>query len=107
MAFRLGVGGGAAVPATGTAVVSWTVENLTEGGQARVVSSLEPFSTYEAAAMRLNALGPGNHAIVGRDPRVSAVPLPPARGLQRAFATPAPGTFGQGAVQIFERRERP
>jgi hypothetical protein len=104
MTFRLGVQGGqAVVPENSTAIVSWTVESIPELGPSLVVSSLEPFSSYEAASRRLEQLGPGNHAIVGRDPRVSAVPLGPVGGLRRVYATPAPGAFRQGAVQVFER----
>ena len=104
MTFRLGVQGGqAVVPENNTAVVSWSVENIPELGPSLVVSSLEPFSSYEAASRRVEQLGPGNHAIVGRDPRASAVPLGPVGGLRRVYTTPAPGAFRQGAVQVFER----
>ena len=104
MTFRLGVlGGQATAPDSSTTVVSWTVENVPGSGPSLVVSALELCSSYEAALLRLKQLGPGNHAIVGRDPRVSAVPLGAIRGLRRVYATPAPGAFRQGAVQIFER----
>lgn len=104
MTFRLGVLGGQATGTpTSTAVVSWTMENVPEFGRSRVISSLEPFQNYDDAARRLRQLGPGNHAIVGRDPRVSGVPLGALTGLRRVFATPAPGLFGQGAAQVFER----
>ena len=105
MIFRLGVlGGQAVVPAANSAaVVSWTTENIPGRGLSRVVSSLKAFASYEAATSYLEQLKPGHHAIVGTDPRASAVPLGPVRGLRRAFATPAPGAFRQGAVQVFER----
>jgi len=106
MTFRLGVlGGQPFVPANSTTVVSWTNQNVPGLGPARVVSRLETFATYEAASTRLEELGSGHHAIVGRDPRVSAVPIAPMHGLRRVFVTPAPGVFGQGAVQVFERPE--
>ncbi len=105
MAYRLGVlAGQAVVPPEGTEVVSWAVLQIPGVGPARVVSSMERHSTYEAAAARLAQLGPGNHAIVGRDPRVSPVPLGPVSGLQPVYATPDLGVFGHGAVQVFERR---
>jgi len=103
MAFRLGVlGGEAAAPVQSTDVVSWSIEPVPGFGPARVVSALDTFPTYDAATERLRQLGPGNHAIVGRNPRVSVVPLPPLERFRRVYATPSPGAFGQGAVQIFE-----
>ena len=106
MTFRLGVlGGRGVVPDNATAVVSWTVEDIPGIGPSRVVSSLDAYASYEAAALQLAQLGPGNHRIVGRDPRASAVPLEPIRGLRRVFATTAPGAFRQGAVQVFERSQ--
>lgn len=106
MAFRLGVlGGKAVVPAPNSAaVVSWTIENVEGFGPSWVISSLAPYPDYDAATAALKKLGPGNHAIVGRDPRTSAVPLEAVRGLTRVYATLAPGNFRQGAVQVFERR---
>jgi dolichyl-diphosphooligosaccharide--protein glycosyltransferase len=104
MTFRLGVLGGQATSAeSGVAVVSWTIENVPGFGYSRVVSSLQPYKTYEEASGRLKQLGPGNHAIVGQDPRASPIPMAPLTGLRRVFATPAPGLFGQGAAQVFER----
>lgn len=107
MTFRLGVLGGQAVVPASTSVVSWTVEDIPGQGPSRVVSQLETFPTYEDAALRLQQLGPDNHAIVGLDPRASAVPFESVRGLRRAYATPAPGAFRQGAVQVFERSVAP
>lgn len=103
MAFHLGVAGGGAMAAADTAVVTWVIENRPGTGATRVVTSIERFPTYDAAVARLAQLGPGNHAIAGTDPSVSPVPLAPLQHLRRVFATPAPGAFQQGAVQIFER----
>lgn len=103
MTFRLGVLGGQATgPNPSAEVVSWTVADVPGFGRARVVTALEPFPTHAAAVERLQQLGPGSHAIVGRSPTTSVVPLPAVEGLRRVYATPAPGAFGQGAVQIFE-----
>ncbi|MBP6715821.1 MAG: hypothetical protein KA205_03100 [Acidobacteria bacterium] len=106
MAFRLGVGGGEAVasPPNSSFVVTWTIENIPDLGPSRVVSKLEYFATYEDAQAAMQKPAPGNRAIVGQDPRVSPVPLDRVHGLQRVFQTPAPGTFRQGAVQIFLAR---
>jgi dolichyl-diphosphooligosaccharide--protein glycosyltransferase len=103
MTFRLGVLGGDGVTPASTTVISWEVRDVPGAGMSRVVSAMETFAGYDAARNRMAALGPGNHAIVGRDPRVSAVALGPVRGLQRVFATPEPGLFQRGAVQIFAR----
>jgi len=104
MTFRLGVLGGEAVTPASTTLISWTEQEVPGYGPARVVSRLETFATDDAARDRLAALGPGHHAIVGRDPRLSAVAFGPVRGLQRVFTSPAPGLFDQGAVQIFARQ---
>jgi len=103
MAFRLGVLGGQSAASVPSAdVVSWTIESVPGFGPARVVTALDTFPTHEAATERLQQLGPGNHAIVGRSPHTSVVPLPALEGFRRVYATPAPGAFGQGAVQVFE-----
>ncbi len=106
MAFRLGVGGGEAVasPPNSSFVVTWTIENIPDLGPSRVVSKLEYFATYEDAQAAMLRPAPGNRAIVGQDPRISPVPLDRVHGLQRVYQTPAPGTFRQGAVQIFLAR---
>lgn len=102
MAFRLGVLGGRAVaPVQSTDVVSWTVSEVPGFGPGRVITVIDTFPTYEAAVARRQQLGPGNHAIVGRTPTTSAVTLPAVAGLHRVYATPTPGAFGQGDVQIF------
>jgi asparagine N-glycosylation enzyme membrane subunit Stt3 len=103
MAFRLGVLGGQAVASVPSAeVVSWTVETVPGFGPVRVITGLDTFPTHEAATQRLQQLGAGNHAIVGRSPHTSVVPLPALERFRRVYATSAPGAFNQGAVQIFE-----
>jgi oligosaccharyl transferase (archaeosortase A-associated) len=107
LTFRLGVtsGNGLAEPESAS-VVSWTLQSFPGTGPGtgtfRVVSELRDFSTYRDAVAFLAQLGPGNHAIVGKEPGRSPVPLDPIHGLQRVYRTPAPGAFQQGAVQVFE-----
>lgn len=105
LAFRLGVLGGEAFPApTQATVISWEERVVPGVGTARVLLRTEEFTSYEAARDRLASLGPGHHALVGRDPRHSPIPLPAVETLRRVFGTPVAGRFGMPVVQVFEVR---
>jgi asparagine N-glycosylation enzyme membrane subunit Stt3 len=103
IAFRLAVlGGGGLHEPRDASVVSWSMQTFADGRSYRVVSAMREFSRYSDAVQYLEQLGPGNHAIVGKDPDISPVPLDPVAGLRRVYRTPSPGVFQQGSVQIFE-----
>jgi dolichyl-diphosphooligosaccharide--protein glycosyltransferase len=105
MAFRLGVAAGNETRAEGSLVVSWAWRDVPGvAGRSRVLTGLREFSTHEEARRYLASLGPGDHAIAGRNPYRTAVDLPAVPGLRRVFRTPAPGAFGEGEVQIYEVR---
>jgi dolichyl-diphosphooligosaccharide--protein glycosyltransferase len=104
MAFRLGVLGGQGYGKQSTSVVSWRVDLVPGFGSAKVVTALDTFDAYDDAVAHRDQLGAGNHAIVGLQPDVSAVPIVAVDGLQRVFTTRTPGAFAQGAAQVFERR---
>ena len=102
MAFRLGTIGGMGVAPTTSTVVSWRVDQTSQG-PVKVITHLERVDGPDAARDRLRSLGPGNHAIVGTSPRTSPIALDAITGLNRAYVTPELGLLRQGAVQIFER----
>lgn len=103
MAFRLVAASGEARRPLASTVVSWAELRRPDGGTARQVLNIRDFSSHEAAQVYLSGLGPGRHEIVGRNPMNTAVPLEPLTRLRRVYATPAPGFFSRGVVQIFER----
>ena len=106
MAFRLGVLAVQGYGRQSTSVVTWQTELVPGFGAAKVVTALDTFDQYDDALAHKAQLGAGNHAIVGLQPDVSAVPIEAVAGLQRVFTTLTPGAFGQGAAQVFERRRR-
>jgi len=103
IAFRLvALGGGAGVPRESTSVVTWIDATNKDGSTSHVATGLRDFDTYEAAETYLASLGGGQHRIVGRNPMRPPVPVAALHSLRVAFRTPAAGSFGYGAAQVFE-----
>jgi oligosaccharyl transferase (archaeosortase A-associated) len=102
MAFRLAVLGGNASRSQAASVVSWTTRSVPgqQGGR-KVITDLRDFPSTAAALAYLATLGAGEHRLVSRSPLqppIDTEVIP----WSRVFRTPAGGSFGAGAVQIFE-----
>ena len=85
-----------------------TIEERTQNGSAYwELLSETPFSSREEAAAFVEAADSPNVRLVGKDPFVSCVPLPPLQEFVRAYRSPEriqyAGRVGPSFVQVFER----
>lgn len=88
-----------------TAVISWEQRNGTDGRPYKLITGLKTFGSYAIAADFVAGQKSGNWRIVGKDPRLSPVPLDEVTGYSLAYSSTQSSATGTGtipSVKIFE-----
>jgi dolichyl-diphosphooligosaccharide--protein glycosyltransferase len=106
LAVRLYCFDGSDYSPTETAVVSWEYRNGADGKAFKEITGLRTFVNYRDAEAYVSARDGSQRDIVGKDPRISPVPLDALEGYKPVYSSSQKSRVGNGElpeVRVFER----